>query len=31
VRGIAIHGPTIVTAAGADIAVHEPALLPPMR
>ena len=27
VRGVAIHGGIIVTAAGADIAVHQPALL----
>ena len=31
VRGVAIHGHIIVTASGADIAVHEPALPRSMR
>ena len=31
VGGVAIHGDTIVTASGADIAVHQPALLRPMH
>ena len=31
VRGVAVHGNVIVTAAGADIAVHQPALPRPMR
>ena len=30
-RAVAVHGNVIITAAGADIAVHEPALLRPMR
>jgi hypothetical protein len=30
-RGITVHGNVIVTAAGLDIAVHQPALPPPMR
>jgi WD40 repeat protein/V8-like Glu-specific endopeptidase len=31
VRAVAVHGNVIVTAAGADIAVHQPALLRPLR
>jgi hypothetical protein len=31
VRAVAVHGNVIVTAAGADIAVHQPALSRPMR
>jgi WD40 repeat protein len=31
VRGVAVYGDVIVTAAGADIAVHQPALPQPMR
>ena len=31
VLGVVIHGNVIVTAAGADIAVHQPALPQPMR
>ena len=31
VRAVAVHGNVIVTAAGADIAVHQPALPRPMR
>jgi WD domain, G-beta repeat len=31
VRAVAIHGNVIITAAGADIAVHQPALPRPMR
>jgi WD40 repeat protein len=30
VSGVAVHGNLIITAAGADIAVHEPAHLRPM-
>ena len=30
IRDVAMHGNVIVTAAGADIAVHQPALLRPM-
>jgi WD40 repeat protein len=30
-QAVAVHGNVIVTAAGADIAVHKPALLRPMR
>ena len=31
VRAIAVHGNVIITAAGADIAVHQRALTRPMR
>jgi hypothetical protein len=31
VSGVAVHGNVIVTAAGIDIAVHQPALPRPMR
>ena len=31
VRDVAVHGNDIVTAAGADIAVHELGLPPPIR
>ena len=31
VQAVTIHGIVIVTAAGADIAVHQPALARPMR
>ena len=31
VRGVAVHGNVIITAAGADIAVHQAALLRLMR
>ena len=31
VSGVAVHGNVIITAAGADIAVHQPALPPTMR
>jgi hypothetical protein len=31
VRAVAIHGNVIVTVAGADIAVHQPALARTMR
>ncbi len=31
VRAVAVHGNVIVTAAGADLAVHQPALPPPIR
>ena len=31
VRAVAVHGNVIVTAGGSDIAVHQPALLRPMR
>ena len=31
VRAVAVHGNVIITAAGADIAVHQPALPRPMR
>ncbi len=31
VRGVAVHGNLIVTAAGADIAIHQPALPRPIR
>jgi len=31
VQCVAVHGNVIVTAAGLDIAVHQPALPPPMR
>ena len=31
VRDVAVHGNVIITAAGADIAVHQPALPQPMR
>ena len=31
VRSVAVHGIIIVTAAGTDIAVHQPAFPPPMR
>jgi WD40 repeat protein len=31
VVAVAVHGNVIATAAGADIAVHQPALLWPMR
>jgi WD40 repeat protein len=31
VQAVAIHGNVIITAAGADIAVHQPALPRPMR
>jgi WD40 repeat protein len=31
VRAIAVHGDVIITAAGADVAVHQPALLRPIR
>ena len=31
VRGVAVHGNVIVTAAGADIAIHQPALPRPIR
>jgi WD40 repeat protein len=31
VRAVAVHGNVIITAAGADIAVHQPALRRPMR
>ena len=31
VRSVAVHGNIIVTAAGADIAIHQPAFLRPMR
>ena len=31
VRAVAVHGNVIITAAGADIAVHQPTLLQPMR
>ena len=31
VRGIAVHGNIVITAAGTDIAVHQPALPPPIR
>jgi WD40 repeat protein len=31
VRAVAIHGNVIVTAAGADLGVHQPALPSPMR
>jgi hypothetical protein len=30
-RAVAIYGNVIVTASGPDIAVHQPALLQPMR
>jgi hypothetical protein len=30
-RAVAIHGNVIITAAGADIAVHQPAIAPPIR
>ena len=31
VRAVAVHGNVIITAAGADLAVHQPALPRPMR
>ena len=31
VQALALHGNVIITAAGADIAVHQPALPQPMR
>jgi WD40 repeat protein len=31
VRAVAVHGNFVITAAGADIAVHQPALPRPMR
>jgi WD40 repeat protein len=31
VQAVAVHGDVIITAAGADIAVHQPALPQPMR
>jgi len=31
VRAVAVHGNVIITAAGADIGVHQPALPRPMR
>ena len=31
VRAVAVHGNVIVTASGANIAIHQPALLRPMR
>jgi hypothetical protein len=31
VQGVVVHGNVIITAAGADIAVHQPALPRPIR